>query len=171
MQGVGHKNGGGAVGSADHGNGGSVRQIKEKACQEEGEKHAELCGCAEQHQPRALQKGPKVDHGTDADEQQQGEQLVAHARVEQSGDGALGAALGDGARKGQVHQNGAEAHGHQKRGLHFFDNAKIDEQAAHDPHDQHLPCGVSQIGKQAHEGAEQIHRNISPFSYTVDGVR
>ena len=34
--------------------------------------------------------------------------------------------------------------------------AKIDEQAAHDPHDQHLPCGVSQIGKQAHEGAEQF---------------
>ena len=71
-QGVGHKDGGGAVGGSDDGNGGSVLQVKEEPGQKQGKKDAELCGCAKKHQPGLFQQGAKVDHGTNADKQQQG---------------------------------------------------------------------------------------------------
>ena len=156
-QGVGHKNSGGAVRCADDGDGGCILQIKNEACQEEGEEDAELCRSAEQHQPRFFQQGAKVDHRADADEQQQREQLVCHARLKQRRDGAFCLALGDSARHRQVDQDRTKAHGQQQAGLHLFNDGQVDQQCADRPHDHHLPGQVPKVGEQAGEGLEKIH--------------
>ena len=98
----------GAVRRADDGDGSGVGQREEQSGHRQREEDAELSGGTEQHQPGLFQQGAEVDHGADADEKQQREQFVGHARVKQGGDGAFGIPLGDGARKGQVDQNGAE---------------------------------------------------------------
>ena len=98
MQDVGHEDGGGAVCRADDGDGSGVLQIEEEAREEEGEEDAELRRCAEEHQPRLLEQRAEVYHRTDADEEQQGEQLVGHSGLKQSRDGADGVALRDSAR-------------------------------------------------------------------------
>ena len=156
-QGVGHEDGGGAVGRADDADGNGVVQIKEDARQADGEENAELGGCAEQHQPGLFQQGAEVDHGADADEQQQGEQLVRHTCLEQHRKGAFGVALGDGARQGQVDEDGAEAHRQQQAGLHLFGNGQVDQQAAYDPHDQHLPGQVPEVREQTCKLSDDIH--------------
>ena len=81
---VGDKDGRGAVCRADDGDGGCVRQVEaEQPGQHQRDKDAQLRRRAEQHQPRLFQQRAEVDHGTDADEEQQREQLVGHTRVEQ----------------------------------------------------------------------------------------
>ena len=67
-----------------------------EACQKQGEKDAELGRRAKEHQPRLFQQRAKIDHGTDADEEQQREQLVGHARFKQCRDGADRIPLRDG---------------------------------------------------------------------------
>ena len=93
---VGHENGGGAVCRTDDSDGGSILQVKEEARQKQGEKDAELGRRTKEHQPRLFQQRAKIDHGTDADEEQQREQLVGHARFKQCRDGAHRIPLRDG---------------------------------------------------------------------------
>ena len=116
----GHENGGGAVRRTDDSDGGSIPQIKEEPGQKQGEKDAELGRRAKEHQPRLFQQRAKIDHGTDADEEQQWEQLVGHARFKQCRDRADRIPLRDGTREGQVDQNGTKAHGQQQARLHLF---------------------------------------------------
>ena len=83
MQRVGHENGGGAVCRTDDSDGGGILQVKEEARQKQGKEDAELGRRTKEHQPRLFQQRAKIDHGTDADEEQQREQLVGHARFKQ----------------------------------------------------------------------------------------
>ena len=111
VEGVCHKDGSGAVRCTDDSNGRGILQVKEEARQKQGEKDTELCRRTKEHQPRLFQQRAKIDHGTNADEEQQREQLVGHARIKQSGNWAYRIALRNGARQGQVDQNGTKAHG------------------------------------------------------------
>ena len=111
VEGVSYKNGGGTVRCTNDSDGSSILQIKEEACQKQGEENTKLrCGTKE-HEPRFFQQGAKVDHSTNADEKQQGKQLVGHACFKQGRNGAYGIALRDGTGQRQIDQNGTKAHG------------------------------------------------------------
>ena len=158
MQCIGHKDGSGAVGSADNGDGRGVVNIKEETGHKESEENTELGGCTEEHQPRVLQQRAKVDHGADTDKQQQREQLVGNACIKQYGYGAfLRPGLGNGAAEGQIHQNGAEAHGQQQGGFHFLLNGKVDQHAANHPHHDHTGINVAEVGEQRCKFMQWIH--------------
>ena len=77
--------------------------------------------------------------GPDADKEQQREKLVCHSGLKEDFQG------GGGAGQGQIHKNGAKAHGQQQTGFHFFADGKIDEPAAHQPHQHHLPGNGFQV--------------------------
>ena len=130
---------------------------KKKPRQKQGKEDAELGRRAKEHQPRLFQQRAKIDHGTDADEEQQREQLVGHARFKQCRDGAHRIPLRDGTREGQVDQNGTKAHGQQQARLHLFGDGKVDEQRTNAPHHHHLPGQIPKIGKETGECVQKIH--------------
>ena len=165
---VGDKDGRGAVCRADDGDGGCIRQVEEQPGQHQRDKDAELRRCAEQHQPRLFQQRAEVDHGTDADEEQQRKQLVGHTRVKKRADRANGLALCDGAGHRQVDEDRAEAHRQQQARLHFFDDGKVDQQAADDPHDHHLPGEVAEVCEQPGKGLQDLHK-LPPMGYGRQG--
>ena len=138
-QGIGYKNGGGAVRRANDGNGCRVPEVKKETGQNQGQKNAQLGSGAEEHQPGLFQQGAEVDHGADADKEQQREKLVCHSGLKEDFQG------GGGAGQRQIHKNGAEAHGQKQTGFHFFADGKIDEPAAHQPHQHHLPGNGFQV--------------------------
>lgn len=147
---VGNENGCGAVRSADDADRYCVLHVKaQQGRQTEGEEDAELGGGTEDHQLGVGQQRLKVDHGTDPNKQQQGEQLVGDARPEQHvyDTYLLGSVidLSDGAGQGQVYQNGAEPHGQQQGWLHVLFDGKVDQTAADHPHDHLLPGNVGHI--------------------------
>ena len=152
-----HKDGRGAVRRANHGDGSGIVQLKDEACREQGEKDAELGRRPKEHEPGLFQQGAEIDHGTNADEEQQRKQLVAHSHTEQLRDGPHGLPLGNGPGERQVDEDGAKAHGQQQAWLHLFCDGQINEQTAHRPHDHHLPGQISKIGKQAGECCEKLH--------------
>ena len=154
---------------ADDADGGGVLQVKEEPGQKQGEKDAELCGCAKKHQPGLFQQGAKVNHGTNADKQQQGEKLVGHPGLKQGGDGAYGVPLGDGSGAGQVDQNGSKAHGQQQAGLHLFCNGQVDQQGTNGPHHHHLPGQVPKVGKKTAKGVQKVHACSLPPCAWVPG--
>ena len=152
---VGHEDGGGAVRRADDGDGGRVGKVEaEKTCHAQGEEDAELGRRAEKHHFRVGEQGGEVDHGPDADEQEQGEKLVGDAGVKQDVDSAhLGLPgdlvdLGHGPGEGEVHQDRAEAHGHQEGGLHLLDDSQVDEDSADGPHHRHLPGQLGDVAEK-----------------------
>ena len=117
----------------------------------------------EEHQPRVLQQRAKVDHGADTDKQQPREQLVGNACIKQYGYGAfLRPGLGNGAAEGQIHQNGAEAHGQQQTRLHLFGDGEVNEQRTDAPHYHHLPRQVPKVGKQTCECVQKVHFFLPP---------
>ena len=91
----------------------------------------------------------KIDHGPDANEQQQREQLVRDARVEQHVQNAdlLHAVDGlrDRAGQRQIDQDRAEAHRQQQRRLHIPFDRQIDEDPADQPHDRLLPVEIADV--------------------------
>ena len=125
---------------------------------------AGLGGGAAQEQLGVGQQGTEVDHSADADEEQQREQLVGHARLKQGRNGADGLALGDGTRQGQVDQNGTKAHGQQQARLHLFCDGKVDEQRTDAPHHHHLPGQIPEIGKEPGERVQKVHSFTSSCS-------
>ena len=165
---VGDKDGRGAVCRADNGDGGCVRQVEEQPGQHQRDKDAQLRRRAEQHQPRLFQQRAEVDHGTDADEEQQREQLVGHAGVKKRADRANGLALCDGAGHRQVDKDRTEAHRQQQARLHFFGDGKVDQQAADDPHDHHLPGEVAEVCEQPGKGLQDLHK-LPPMGYGRQG--
>ena len=142
----GHQNRGGAVRGADNANGGGVLNLKaQQSGQHDGHKNAKLSRRAEEEHLRVGEQGTKVDHGANADEQQQRERLGGlDAHLEQPLNNAVGLAgafhhLVEHARAGQVHQDSAKTHGQQQRGFILFLDGQPDEHRAHHIHDRLLP--------------------------------
>ena len=161
---VGHKDGCGTICCTDDCNRSSILQVEEETCQEQRKKNAELSRCSKKHQPRFFQQRPEVDHGTNADEEQQRKQLVGHSRFKQSRDGALRIALCDCTGKRQVHQHCAKAHGQKQARFHLLCDCKVDEQRTDPPHHDHLPGQISKIGKETVECIPEIHvRSLPPY--------
>ena len=144
----GHEDGGGAVRRADDGDGGGVLQLEaQQRGQGQGEENAELGRRAEDHQLGIGEQGLEVDHGADADEQHQREQLGAlNADAEQRLQHMLDA--GAFHRHRQVDQDGAEAHGQQQRRLHLLGDGQVNQHAADNPHHQVLPFDVLEVHQQ-----------------------
>ena len=134
-----------------------VGQVKEQPRQHECDKNAELRRRTEQHEPRLFQQRAEVDHGADADEKQQREQLIRHTGVKKRADGADGSPLRDGPGQRQIDKDRAEAHRQQETRLHFFGDGQVNQQAADDPHDHHLPCEIAEVGEQPGEGLQKLH--------------
>ena len=103
----------------------------------QGKENTELGRSAEQQQTGIGEQGAEVDHSADADEQQQGEQLGVDTGLKKDVQHVAYA----GALKchRQVAEDSAEAHGQQQSGFHVLGNSQIDQHAADDPHDYHLP--------------------------------
>ena len=51
----------------------------------------------------------------------------------------------------------AEAHRQQETRLHLFGDGQVNQQAADDPHDHHLPCEIAEVGEQPGEGLQKLH--------------
>ncbi len=141
-----HHDGGGAVRRADDGDGGRVLEVKEHGGHAQREEDAKLRRRAKQHQLGVGQQRAKVDHRADADEQDQREELVGDAGVEQRGQRALGA---DQVGVGNVDQDRAKADGQQQRWLHVLFDGQVDQQRADGPHDGDAP--VQQVRKIAEQ--------------------
>ena len=156
-QGVRHEDSRRAVRRADDRDGRRVGQVKEQPRQHECDKNAELRRRTEQHEPRLFQQRAEVDHGADADEKQQREQLIRHTGVKKRADGADGSPLRDGPGQRQIDKDRAEAHRQQETRLHLFGDGQINQQAADDPHDHHLPCEIAEVGEQPGEGLQKLH--------------
>ena len=143
---LGDQDGGGTVGGADDTDGGGVLHIEAQgSCQQDGEEDARLGGGAAQKQLGVGQQRAEVDHGSDADKQQNGQGLAgADAHLKEPLDDAVGlphpgSHLVNDPRRGQIHQNGTKPHGHEQSGLKSLFNGQPDEQSAHQVHDQLLP--------------------------------
>ena len=131
---------------ADDADGGGVLQVK---AQQGGQHHchenAELSRRSEEEHLRVGEQGPKVNHGANADEQQQGERLGGlNTHFKQPLDDAMGLSsalhhLVKHTGAGQVHQDGAKAHGQQQCGLILLFDGQPDEHCAHHIHDRLLP--------------------------------
>ena len=103
-----------------------------------------LGGSAEDHQLGVRQQGLKIDHGTDADEQHQREQLCTlNTNREQGIQNVLYA--GPFHSCGQIHQNCAKSHGQQQSRLHFLCNGQINQQSADGPHNDLIQLQVHHI--------------------------
>ena len=108
------------------------------------EENTELSGCAEQEHDRLGKQGAEIDHGADADEQQDGHCLRGlDSHIEQPFHNAgylsdAGHLLVDHAREREIYQNGAEAHRKKQGRLIFLLNGKINEQGADQIHDDLL---------------------------------
>ena len=151
---VGHVDAGGAVRRADDGHGGRVHQGEAQGgSQHQGEEDAELGRRAEQEQPGIAEQGAEVDHGSDADEEQQGKELAGHPGLKEGLDGP-------GVHTGQVHQDGPEAHGEQEGRLHLPPDSQVDENAADEEHHPLLPGEAQDIAEQIQE---QLHGKKPPF--------
>ena len=143
-----HKNGCGAVCCTDDGDGCGIPQvIAQQGCQRQGEENTELGGSAEDHQLGICQQRLKIDHGTDADKQHQGEQLRP---INTDGKQGIQHVLHSGSlhRHRQVYQDGTEAHGQQQSRLHLLCDGKIYQHTANAPHHQHLPGNVGKVLNQ-----------------------
>ena len=146
MEHLGDQDGGGAVGGADDADGSCILHIKAQGGgQEDGEENARLSGSAAQEELGVGQQGTKVDHGSNADEQQDGHGLTGtDANLKEPLDNAVGLPhsgghLVDHARSRQIDQDSAKPHGQEQGGLKAFLNGQPDEQSAHNIHDQLLP--------------------------------
>ena len=167
---VGHEDGGGAVCGTDDGDGSGVLQLKAHHTREtQGKEDTELGGRAEDHELGVGEQGAKVDHGTDADEQKQGEELVGDTRGKEHVDGAL---LQDTlrplvhrARQGEVDQNGTEAHGQKQGRLHVLLDGQIDEQTADAPHGHLREGDVGDVGEEVCQLLEEIHVVLPLFLF------
>ena len=158
---VGNENCRRTVCRADDRDGRRVGQVEEQPGQHQRDKDAQLRRRTEQHEPRLFQQRAEVDHCADADEKQQRKQLVGHAGVKKRVDRANGFALCDGTGQRQVDEDGTEAHGQQQARLHLFGDGKVDQQAADDPHDHHLPGEVAEVCEQPGKGLEKLHTGPS----------
>ena len=135
MQRVRYEDRRGAVGRGDDAGGGGVGQVEaEQAGHDDHEEDAELRSGAEQQQKRARQQRAEVDHGADADEQQQWEELRVDTHVEQDLERAGLATEGEDAGVGDVHQDGAQTHGDEQRGLVLLLDAQIHKNHADEHH-------------------------------------
>ena len=144
LQLVGDQNGGRTVRRADDGRSRGVLQLKPaERGQNQGQEDAELGGRAEEKQLGVGEQRPEVDHGADADEQQQRKNFGRlDAYIEQP---LYDAVFPKHAGFRQIDQNGTEAHGQQQRGFHLLFDGQEDEQAADDPHDRLLPGDLGNV--------------------------
>ncbi len=115
-------------------------------------------GQADQNGGRA-----KINHGSNADKQQQGHGLGGvNAHLKQPIDNALnlaraGHGLVDHPRHGDIDQNSAEAHGQQQSGLHLFFHRQPDQQSAYGVHHQLFPGkGQQPLGQKFHNSSFSI---------------
>ena len=148
MEVVGHVDAGGTVRGGDDGGGGGVGEAEARRGRgRQGEEDAELRRRAEEKHLRVGEQGAEVDHRPDADEEQERKELACDTGVEKGFDGL-------GAGKGEVHENGPEAHGEQERGLHLPLDRQVDEKAAGEDHQHLLPGEIEDIGEEI---VEQLH--------------
>ncbi len=98
-----------------------------------------------------VSSGFEVDHRADADKQQQREEFVCDAAVEEDVQHAdfLHAVddLRHGAGHRDVHEDRAKADWQQQRGLHVLFDREVDQHPADTPHDHLLPCQVRNVLK------------------------
>ena len=126
---------------------------------DDGQEDTGLSSGAAQEQLGVGQQRTEVDHGADADEQQDGHSLTGlNADLKQPVDDTGGlaqrlAVLIDNTGQGQVDQDGAEAHGHQQRGLKSLLDGQVDQHRAHHIHNSLLPCD----GEDAAYQKRKIH--------------
>ena len=158
-----HEDRGRAVRRTDDADGGGVYQLKpEQARHTQREEDAELRRRPEEQHFGVGEQRAEVDHGTDANKEDEREQLVGDAGVKQDAQGALLRPLRNRAGHGQVYKDDAKAHGQQQRGLHFLFDGQVDENCTDNPHDGHLPGDVGHIFKQCdHVGQKFFHRSKS----------
>ena len=138
---VGHIDAGGAVRRADDGDAGGILELEAHQHRHtQGKKDTELGRRAKEHHLGVGEQGTKVDHGADADEQQQREQLRGDARLKQGLDGLR-------VDERQVHQNGAKTHGKQQGGLHLPLDGAPDQHAADQDHQALLPGEIADVAE------------------------
>ena len=131
------------------------------------------------HEPRLFQQRAEVDHGADADEKQQREQLIRHTGVKKRADGADGSPLRDGPGQRQIDKDRAEAHRQQETRLHLFGDGQVcgRQGTKKDPCRrkslrQKSQCSQYAPGRQATRGDEAIRRAagarpLLPFTLRV----
>ena len=143
---LGNQDRGGTVRRADDADRGRVLQVKaQHRGNQDGQEDTRLGRGAAQKQLGVGQQGTKIDHGSDADKQQDGHGLAGlDAHFKKPLNDAVGLAhafaeLVDNAGQGQVHQDRTKAHWHQKRGLKPLFDGKPDQSGPHPIHKQLLP--------------------------------
>ena len=115
---VGDKDGGRSVCRTDDADGSGILQAEAKeGRQTQREKNAELGCCTEQHHQRIGQKRRKVDHGSNADKEQEQKDLIGNSCIEEGIERPLCQytidCLRDCSRHRKIHQNCAESHWYQ----------------------------------------------------------
>ena len=81
---IGNRNGGRAVSSTDNCDREEIPEIgEEHTCHAQSNENTKLRSCAKEHQFGVGQQRAKIDHGADADEQQQREQFVCNTGMVQ----------------------------------------------------------------------------------------
>lgn len=144
----------GPVGGADDGDGGGIGQREaDERGQNQREEYTQLCGAAENKQLRVGQQGPEIDHGADADKQQNGHGLAClDTYLKQGGENSV---VGDYGRAGDIDEYRAEAHGQQQSGLHILFDGEENQRAADEPHDDLLPLHLG-------NGFDEKVHNVPP---------
>ena len=140
----GDENGRGPVRRADDGDGRRVVERESDDRREnQGDENSELRRAAQDKELGIGKQRPEIDHGPDADEQQDGHGFAGfNANAEEGSDDAqalLPFAAADDRGKGNVDENGTEAHRQKKSGLHVFLDREEDQDSADDPHHDVLP--------------------------------
>ena len=100
--------------------------------------------CAKEEHLGVGEQGAEINHRTDADEEQQREQLACNARVEQRFDSLR-------IYERKVYKHRAKAHGKQKRGLHVMLNRKVNQHEADEHHQPLLPREIEHVAKKLAE--------------------
>ena len=164
-----NEDGGRAIRRTDDRDGSRVIGSKEHRSRTEGQKDTKLRRRAKNHQLGIGKHRPKVDHRANADKQDQREQLIGNAGIEQCSQSTLchlpvRTHLVDSAGKRNIDQNGAKAQRQQQRRLHVLGNRQVDEQAADGPH--HPVAPVAQC-RYIHKQAADFFKNHSqsPHAY------
>ena len=145
MEHLGNQDGGRAVRCADDSDGGRVHKAEaKKGCEDDGQENTELRRRAEQQHFRVRKQGAEVDHRADADEQEKRHGFRRfNTDMEQPLQNAVcrNAAhrLVQHAGKRDIHENRAEAHGHEQGRFKILCEGEIDQQAADGEHHELLP--------------------------------
>ena len=169
---IGHIQRGGAVRRADDADGAGQLEhqvlVPRRLGQEHGNEHqgqqergknAELRRRAKEDHAGVLEQRREVDHRAHGNEDQDGEQLIGDARVEQHGQEAVfpqGGRIGQNAvfqHRRQVGQNAAKADGQQQGRFVFLLDGQIDQDARDDEHQQ---CFEPLRGEQIEHAGEQL---------------